>query len=179
MDPEQYIHHIIAENGIDPLIISRHHILTHVGEIERHLYYVESGALSTIYPHEENEQCIRFGYQGSIINALPSYFTSEPSQLELKALRRSTVRPIPRAVMERYITESPAREHGYRKLLELLAVQQVERELDLLTSDPRARLERVLKRSPQVFQEIPAKYIASYLRMSAETLSRLLSKIDS
>jgi hypothetical protein len=31
----------------------------------------------------------------------------------------------------------------------------------------------VFKRSPQLFQEIPNKHIASYLRMSPETLSRL------
>jgi len=36
-------------------------------------------------------------------------------------------------------------------------------------------LERVLTRSPQLFQEIPHKYIAAYLRMSPETLSRLLN----
>ena len=42
-----------------------------------------------------------------------------------------------------------------------------------LISSPKERYERVLKRSPQLFQEIPNKHIANYLRMSAETLSRL------
>ncbi len=50
-----------------------------------------------------------------------------------------------------------------------------EREIDLLTQSPQERIERIRKRSPQVFQEIPHKYIASYLRMSPETLSRLLN----
>ncbi len=54
-----------------------------------------------------------------------------------------------------------------------LIYEQLEREKDILIHSPRKRYERVLKRSPQLFQEIPHKYIASYLRMSPETLSRI------
>jgi hypothetical protein len=42
-----------------------------------------------------------------------------------------------------------------------------------LINAPAERYERVLKRSPKLFQEVPNKYIANYLRMSPETLSRL------
>ena len=47
------------------------------------------------------------------------------------------------------------------------------KENDLLTTAPRERYLRVLGRSPALFQEILTCYIANYLRMSAETLSRL------
>jgi CRP/FNR family transcriptional regulator, anaerobic regulatory protein len=57
--------------------------------------------------------------------------------------------------------------------MESLIVQQIEREVDLLTASPTERLARVLKRSPNLFQEVPLKYIASYLRMTPETLSRI------
>ena len=61
----------------------------------------------------------------------------------------------------------------WTKILEDLILQQMEREVDILTTSPKERYLRVLKRSPQLFQEIPNKYIANYLRMSAETFSRL------
>ena len=51
----------------------------------------------------------------------------------------------------------------------------MEREHDLMLADPKMRLERVRQRSPQLFQEVPHKYIAAYLRMSPETLSRLMN----
>lgn len=59
------------------------------------------------------------------------------------------------------------------KILENLVIQQMEREIDILTSSPKERYERVLKRSPQLFQHIPNRHIANYLRMTPETLSRL------
>jgi len=61
----------------------------------------------------------------------------------------------------------------WQKMLENLAVEQVEREIDLLADSPQKRYQRVMNRSPQLFQEIPKKHIANYLRMSPETLSRL------
>ena len=54
---------------------------------------------------------------------------------------------------------------------------RIEREIDLLTPSPKERYARLLKRSPHVFQLFPHKYIASYLRMTPETLSRLKKEI--
>ena len=59
--------------------------------------------------------------------------------------------------------------------MESLVVESMNREIDLLTSDPHERYQRILRRSPRLFQEIPARYIANYLRMSPGTLSRLKS----
>lgn len=50
---------------------------------------------------------------------------------------------------------------------------EIEREIDILTFSPAERLNRVQERSPHLFQEIPSKYIAAYLRMTPETLSRI------
>ncbi|MCY7291948.1 MAG: Crp/Fnr family transcriptional regulator, partial [Ferruginibacter sp.] len=61
----------------------------------------------------------------------------------------------------------------YLFLMENLVTQQIDREIDLLITSPAERLKRVLARSPNLFQEIPLKYIASYLRMKPETLSRI------
>jgi len=52
-------------------------------------------------------------------------------------------------------------------------VQQLEREIDLLHPSAKERYKRLAERSPQILQEVPHKYIADYLRMSPETLSRI------
>ncbi|MCY1222048.1 hypothetical protein D9M69_651860 [compost metagenome] len=72
-----------------------------------------------------------------------------------------------------FISKEPENLTLWAEILEDLVLQQIEREKDLLTHSPKERYERVLKRSPQLFQEIPNKHIANYLRMTPETLSRL------
>jgi hypothetical protein len=59
-----------------------------------------------------------------------------------------------------------------------MIIGQLEREVDLLTNDPAERYRRVLNRSPRLFQEVPAKYIANYLRMTPETMSRIKKTVD-
>lgn len=143
------------------------------GQVEQSVYFVITGAVRVFHVTEFEEQTIRFGYEGSIITSLSSFITGKPSEFYIEALRKTTVKIIPRQLVFQIVNESFETQVQYNKLLETLIVQQMEREIDLLTESPTKRLERVLARSPNLFQEVPLKYIASYLRMTPETLSRI------
>jgi len=91
----------------------------------------------------------------------------------MEAIRKTTVRLISKEKLMELVTESEESLIGYSSFLEMVISQQIEREIDLLTISPTDRLRRVLERSPNLFQQIPLKYIASYLRMKPETLSRI------
>ncbi len=143
------------------------------GEIENNIYFIEIGAVRGFYVSEFEELTIRFGYPGSIINALPSFLSGLPSELYIEAIRKTNVKIISKNEFKEIINEGQVSMQQYIELLENMLFQQMEREIDLLTVSPVERLNRVLKRSPHLFQEIPLKYIASYLRMTPETLSRI------
>lgn len=143
------------------------------GEIERNLYFVESGAIRVFLLSEYEEQSIRFGFEGSIINSLASYLSESPSEFYIQAIRKTTLRIITKEKVSELANRDFDSLTGYKLLLETVITDQIEREIDLLTPSPTERLKRVLQRSPNLFQEIPLKYIASYLRMTPETLSRI------
>jgi len=143
------------------------------GDVEEHVYYIVTGAVRAIYLSEFEEQTIRFGYEGSIINSLASFLKRAPSEFYIEAMRRTVVRSISRERFFSLVQESREHLQQYAAMLETTITQQIEREVDLLTASPAERLKRVLSRSPNLFQEVPLKYIASYLRMTPETLSRI------
>lgn len=143
------------------------------GEIERNIYFVEKGAIRVFLINENEEQTVRLGYKGYFINSLPSFLTEKPSKLCIDIIRKSTIKIMPKNCFEELINENLENLQQYTTFLELAVAQQLEREIDLLTTSFPERLERVLKRSPDLFKEIPLKYIASYLRMTPETLSRI------
>lgn len=157
-------------------VLKRHEYLLTPGLIENNMYYVEEGALRLYYVSKNAEHDIRFGYTGSIITSLRSFITGAPSEYFIQAIRKTVIVQVPKKSFYTYIDSDPVLQKEYCLLLEGLAVQQLERELDILTESPSERFQRVLERSPQLFQEIPLKYIASYLRMTPETLSRLRRK---
>ena len=156
-----------------PITLQRNEHLIVKGNVNTHTYFVESGSLRIYVLDETEEHTIRFGYQGSFITALDSFFTNSPTNFYFQALKQTQLRYVKKETLNRLVDSEPQLTKMWRQLLESLVVQQLEREQDLLTSSPIERYKRVLKRSPQLFQEIPSKYIASYLRMTAETLSRI------
>ena len=155
------------------LTLQRNEYLSVSGTIDTNIYFVKSGSLRIFVSNDKDEdQIIRFGYTNNLVVSLDSYLTGKPSVFSIQALKKTDLRVITKKQLQDYLN----RDHHsvlWNNILENLVLQQMERELDLLTSSPEERYQRVLTRSPQLFQEIPHRYIANYLRMSAETLSRL------
>jgi CRP-like cAMP-binding protein len=143
------------------------------GEIEKNLYHIENGAVKVFYLTELDEHIIRLGYDGSIVNSLSSFLKEEPSELYIEAIRQTSIKAISKADFLEFVNQNDTRFREYTAFLETLISQQIDRELDLLVTSPTERLNRVLKRSPHLFQHVPLKYIASYLRMKPETISRI------
>lgn len=154
------------------ITLNRNDFLTVKGSIDANVYFIQSGSVRVYVVNDDEEQIIRFGYSGNIIAALDSFFTAQPTDFFIQAIKQTVVHVIPREKVEIFRT-STENQQRWTAMLESFIIQQLEREIDLLTQSPKERYERVLKRSPQLFQEIPHRYIANYLRMSAETLSRL------
>lgn len=162
----------IIELSDKTITLERNEFLKVKGTIDNNVYYVENGSLRIFVMDNDEEQIIRFGYEKNLVTALDSYLSGKPSDLYIQALKKTVVRVISKAQIEEFLKE----EHNrllWVKILADLVLQQMEREIDILTSSPKERYNRVLKRSPQLFQQIPNKHIANYLRMTPETLSRL------
>ncbi len=162
----------IIELSTKEITLERNEFLKVKGSIDTNLYFIESGSLRIFVLDEYEEQTIRFGYQGNLIVSLDSFLTRKPSDLFIQAIKKTLVKVVTKPQIDKFL-ETETNRNLWIKILENLVIQQMEREVDILTNSPKKRYERVLKRSPQLFQEIPNRHIANYLRMSAETLSRL------
>ncbi len=169
---ENFIQLITEKNLWEkPLLLKKNEFLVNEGDISEDLFFVKLGALIVGVEIEEKQQIIRLCYKNSLFSSIDSFLTKEPTIYSIKAIKESEVLKVNRNKIQLIFDEYP---EIFQELLVELIRQQSDRELDLLHSSAAARFDRLLKRSPQVFQEIPHKYIASYLRISAETLSRLL-----
>lgn len=153
--------------------LERNEYLNVKGSIDTNIYLVVNGSLRIFLVDEYEEQTIRFGYKDNLIVSLDSFLNELPSEFYIQALKKTKVKSITKKKYRAFIESSIENKSIWLSILENFVLQQLERERDILTSSPIERYNRVLKRSPQLFQEIPNKYIASYLRMTPETLSRI------
>lgn len=151
----------------------RNEFLKIAGSTDTSIYFIEKGSVRIFMTDEHEERIIRFGYTGNIIVSLDSFLSGNPSDLYIQAIKRTSVKVASKKDFYEFIQSDEANMKFWMHILEDLVLQQLEREKDLLINAPGKRFERVLNRSPRLFQEVPNKYIANYLRMSPETLSRL------
>lgn len=155
------------------IVLERNEFLKSEGSIDTNLYYVEHGSLRLLVNDSYEEHTLRLGYKGSLVTALDAFITGQPSDIIIQALKRSKLKVLTKKTLLDLIISSEEHLRLWNEILIILIHQQMEREMDILKSSPLERYQRVLKRSPNLFQEIPHKYIASYLRMTPETLSRI------
>lgn len=153
--------------------LNRYDFLIRQGQVEQGLYFVTRGALRIYYPLPDEEICVGFAYPETLVVSFPSFVDGKPSAYYIQALKRSELLGISKAEFVHLMEERPNIKRFWYEQLERALTGKIEREVDLLLPEPEQRLQRVMQRSPQLFQHIPKKYIASYLRMSPETLSRI------
>lgn len=169
---------ILNGNWEKDIELKRGEYLVNEGEVHTNLYYVEEGSVRVFIYDEVEEHTIRFGYPNSLITALDSFLTKQPTNFFIQAIKKCKLKCISKSSYDNLLRSDPNYTALWLKMMEVFVYQQIEREIDLLTFSPTKRFERLFRRSPQFFQEIPQKYIASYLRMTPETLSRILKNID-
>lgn len=169
------LYHLFEANNLfkKEMHLDRNEYVSTSGTIATDIYFIKEGSLKVYVINDDEEQIIRFGYQNNIIVSLDSFLSGNPSDFYIQAIKKSTIQVISKADITAFFNSDASYLKLWIAVLEDLVLQQMGREKDLLITSPKERYERVLKRSPQLFQEIPNKHIANYLRMKPETLSRL------
>jgi len=171
----QRLKNILEKDGIlsKTIMIERDQFLKKENTINTNLYFVLQGSLRVFFMNEYEEHILYFGYKKSLITALDSFFSAKSSILQIQAIKKTRVIYISKIDFMTYMSKNPENLQLWHEILEELIQLQIEREIDLHIKSPLERYQRILDRRPELFQEIPHKYIASYLRMAPETLSRI------
>lgn len=174
-DAIQKIKDIIESEGIwsRKVSFSRNDFIKRAHTIDTNLYFINSGSIRVYTIVDQEERCLYFGYKNSLISSIDSFLNEEASPHFIQAIKKSEVSIINKTTFMNFIKSNKENLDLWQEILIQLLQYQLAREKELFASSSKKRYELLLKRRPQIFQEIPHKYIASYLRMSAETLSRI------
>ena len=120
-----------------------------------------------------------FMFENDYVSAYYSFLSRRPSLMAIQALTPVIVYSMSEKDLDRLCNESKNAERIGRLNAERIYRRKEEREISLLTMSATERYTELLKRSPQLFQQIPLKYIASYLGIQPESLSRIRKQLAS
>jgi len=158
--------------------LERGKILLMHGDIARDQYFVISGCLRT-YSTDGNgkEHIISFAPTDWWISDLYSYLTETPAEYIIDTLMPTEVFEISKRDMEEVYVRIPKFERFFRILFQNAIVNQMSRIRQVISVPAEERYKIFIKQYPGIYEQIPLKYIASYLGMSPEFLSKIRNKI--
>lgn len=163
----------ILESIIVPQKFAKGEMILKEGEICRQFLYIDKGLVRQFYFKHGKEVTEHLGQEHSIVMCIESLFKEEPTRLQVEALEATTVYALPKADLERVAMHNVNIQILYRKILEeSLITSQIHADL-VRFETAQDRYKKMCKLCPQVVLRAPLVYIASYLQMTPETLSRV------
>jgi CRP-like cAMP-binding protein len=156
--------------------LGRHEHFLVQGGICRHLGFITEGYVRLYYLVGDEEITKDFNFENEFCGSYASFISEQPARFNVMAMEPVRLYPIPRNILLMlYETYSCWQKLG-RINMERMFVKKEQREASFLLDSPEKRYEKLVKESPKWIQRIPLKYLASYLGMAPETLSRIRKK---
>ena len=167
----------ILESILEPVKYGKGEMILTEGEVCRGISYIEKGLVRQFYNKNGKEVTEHLGVDHTIFMCIESLFKEEPTCLQVEALEATLVYILPKAKLEAAAIRNVNIQMLYRKILEESLIQsQVHADLMRFETAPN-KYKRLCELSPQVVLRAPLTYIASYLQMTPETLSRIRSGV--
>lgn len=156
--------------------VSRGKYLLKPGQFCSHYYYIHKGVLRSFIKEDNKEITTWINPENEITTSIRSMARSEPSLEYIQALENSDLYAISFESLQKMYTLFPEMNIAVRILLEEYYAASEERAYISRLPSAEKRYNHFNATRPELLNRIPLKYVASYLGMSEETLSRLRGK---
>lgn len=145
--------------------------------MENYLSFMETGIVRYYIPKDENDLTFTFAFAGSFISAYDSFLTRQPSHYELQALTDTILWRITYDDLQVIYRDTAVGQTIGRHASEAIFLTKSKRELSLLNDSAEQRYRNLFTEQPHLIRQIPLKYIASYIGVTPQGLSRIRRRI--
>ena len=163
----------LLESILVPMKFAKNEMILREGETCTNIYWVVKGLVRQFYYKNGKEVTEYMASENSIVMCIESLFLEQPTHLQIKAIEPCVMIGIPKVDLEAVAMKSVNIQILYRKILEeSLILSQIHADM-LRFESAQDRYQKLIKRQPQLVLRAPLVFIASYLQMTPETLSRV------
>jgi CRP/FNR family transcriptional regulator, dissimilatory nitrate respiration regulator len=148
--------------------------LLNQGVHEMEQYFILDGILKRVVSNADaHEMILRFADEGDMETSYAAWRLGTPTPYSIVCVTRTRVAKLPMREWVAFLERHPGIKQSFEYLVMQLMSEIMAHTITLHLLDAPGRVKRFLRKHPELFDRIPKKELASYLNLSAETLSRL------
>ena len=177
-----FMRHVIALDAAEeelvrqlfvPERLTKGDYLLRPGEVSRKVAFIGRGVLHNFQLRDGQEVTYYFGREGEFIGDYTSFLPAVPSSNGIQALEDSELLTITHDNLQQLYQQVRAGERFGRLVAEALFVDALGQLTSFYEDTPEQRYERFLAHYPDLQQRVPQYYIASYVGVRPQSLSRI------
>lgn len=152
-------------------------ILT-TGQTENYLSFIDKGIVRYYVLANDKEVTFDFAFENSFYCAYDSFYSRKTTNVYIEAITDCQLYSISYTDLQELYKKCETAKQLGRLATEYLLSKKVQRELNLLTKTPQEIYSEMITEQAVLIQNIPQKYLASYIGVVPETLSRIRKRIS-
>lgn len=153
--------------------VQRDEVLKRAYSTEKYLSFILEGSGGILLWNNNNFVCIDLCYEGEFFGDYMSFLTQNPSALEVICFEKSELFRISKEHFDRLSYQTEFGQIICRFAAEALFIHKQQQQIDILTKIAQERYSEIIHKHPNIIQRTPQKYIASYLGITPQSLSRI------
>jgi CRP/FNR family transcriptional regulator, anaerobic regulatory protein len=170
----------LCQDYFEPVRFSKNSILEREGKIPNYLYFVVSGYVRLFYVNDKGEE------NTSHINCPPGFITTyfnfinqTKATENVACVTDCTLLRIPKKNLDFIMSESEVLKDFSISVFQQSIAYNENRSKELATMTAEQRYKNLITHNPAMLHHVPILYIASFLGMKPESLSRIRRQIIS
>jgi CRP-like cAMP-binding protein len=168
---------ISLENAVIKKDFQKNEIIFSEGKISNEIYFVTKGCVRLFYNVDGKDKTAFFYTEGQFICAGESYTFGTPAIENYQAVEPTEIYVFTKSKIEVLLSKVPKFEILARIATENELITSQKQIASFVTKSAEERYVDLLNTQGELFQRVPQQYIASFLGVSPETLSRIKARV--
>ena len=164
--------------SFEPVSITKNTIIEKAGKVPEYLYFIVSGYLRIFHLNEKGEEITtHINCPPGFITSYFNYINQVPSDEILESITDCQLLRITKTNLEALIGKSTAFKDFSISVFQESISYNESRSRELATLTAEQRYLKLIKEYPDILQNVPLQYIASFLGMNPKSLSRIRKQV--
>ena len=157
-------------SSFQPQIVAHEDYFLKEGEISNTICYIAEGVMRTLEFDKEGNDITHFFFKkNQFLTNLESYRTSKPSTQYIQAITDCSLL----VIKKQKANKLPGWDKIFQQLVQQTLLRKISDQRALRNLSAKKKYEQFLDTDSDILQRVPLKYIASYLGIAPQSLSRI------